>query len=178
MKTLILYTSNTGSCKTYAEDLAKVVKADVFPLKGYKLKKMSDYDTIVYFGWVKGGEIVGLNKFLTEWDRISDKNVLVASAGMSIPSDEGRRSLISQNLLDMYHIRYYQMRGSFDFSKLSFPYNILISRSLDAMASSEEESYKKEYLSKIKDEPLEYYDKEKFDRIVAVLSKIESEMSA
>jgi flavodoxin len=34
MKTLILYTSKTGNTKTYAEDIAKQVNADVAPLKG------------------------------------------------------------------------------------------------------------------------------------------------
>jgi hypothetical protein len=29
--------------------------------------------------------------------------------------------MIEQNLLDMYHVRYYQFRGSFDMKKLHFP---------------------------------------------------------
>lgn len=174
MNILILFTSNCGSTKTYAEDLSKTLNADVFPLKGYKLKKMKDYDTIIYMGWVRGGEIMGLNKFLTEWDLISEKNVIVCSVGMSMPSADGRRILINQNLLDLYHIRYYQMRGSFDFTKLKFPNSFLISQSIKRMSQTGE-AIEKPYLARIKEEPIIVYDREKMDRVIEVVRSLEKE---
>ena len=50
MRTLILYTSKTGSTKKYAEDIAHAVNGDVFPLKKYKWKDVGDYDSIVFGG--------------------------------------------------------------------------------------------------------------------------------
>ena len=82
MKTLILYTSKTGNTKVYAEDIAKKVQADVFPLKGFRAKKMVNYDTIVFGGWVQAGTIKGLDKFLSNYDAIKAKNVIVFSVGM------------------------------------------------------------------------------------------------
>src|SRR5574344_66080 len=129
MKTLILYTSKTGNTKAYAEDIAKQVAADVAPLKGFRMKKMLDYDTIVFGGWVQGGTIKGLDKFLSDYKSIEKKNVLIFSVGMSIPTSDGRSLMIEQNLLDMYHVRYYQFQRSFDMQKLHFPESFMISNS-------------------------------------------------
>ena len=126
MRTLILYTSKTGNTKKYAEDIAQAVNGDVFPLKKYKWKDVGDYDSIVFGGWVMGGKIQGIDDFLSYYDEISDKNILVFSSGMGFVTSESRDRPISGNVLDIYHIRYYQLRGSFDYSKLHFPYNFMI----------------------------------------------------
>jgi menaquinone-dependent protoporphyrinogen IX oxidase len=170
MKTLILYTSKTGNTKVYAEDIAKKVQADVAPLRGYKAKKMAAYDTVVFGGWVEGGTIKGLDKFLSNYSLIEKKNVIVFSVGMSVPSPDGRALLIEQNLLDMYHIRYYQVRGSFDIKKLHFPANFMIMNSLKMIASDPQASLDQKSLLDIKNHPIEVYDHEKIDKIVTVIN--------
>jgi|LAHS01.1.fsa_nt_gb menaquinone-dependent protoporphyrinogen IX oxidase len=175
MKTLILYTSKTGNTKTYAEDIAKQVNADVAPLKGFRLKKMADYDTIVFGGWVEGGTIKGLDKFLAEYPKIEKKNVIVFSVGMSIPTPDGRSLMIEQNLLDMYHVRYYQFRGSFDMKKLHFPYNFLIMNSLKMMANDATATADQKALLGIKDNPIIVYDREKVDKVVSIINQLSLE---
>jgi len=169
MKTLILYTSKCGSAKRYSEDIAKAVGAEVFPLKKFNLKRAKNYDTIVFGGWVKGGTIEGLNKFLTEYEAIKTKNVIVFSTGMSVPSSEGRSLLIEQNLLDLYHIRFYQLRGSFDMAKLDFFSKLLIQNSLKMIANDPSSTEEQKALAGIKEKPIDYYDQEKVDRIVSVI---------
>ena len=168
MRTLVLYQSQNGSTAKYAKDLAERVGAEVFPLKKFKLKKAPEYDTIVFFGWVMGGNIQGLNNFLTVWDDISEKNVIVVGVGMSIPTPEGRRTLIEQNVLDIYHIRFYQMQGSFDMQKLKFPYSFLMKNTLRQI-ENDPESTQKAVLT-IRDHPLEVYDHAKMDRLVEVIN--------
>jgi menaquinone-dependent protoporphyrinogen IX oxidase len=172
MKTLILYTSKTGNTKTYAEDIAKQVNGDVAPLKGFRVKKMQDYDTIVFGGWVEGGTIKGLDKFLSFYPKISKKNVIVFSVGMAVPTPDGRSLMIEQNLLDMYHVRYYQFRGSFDMKKLHFPYNLLIMNSLKMMANDATATADQKMLLGIKDNPIIVYDREKVDKVVSVLNQL------
>ena len=53
MRTLIVYESQSGSTKKYAEDIAKAVSADLLPLKKFKAKIIPDYDCIVFGGWVE-----------------------------------------------------------------------------------------------------------------------------
>jgi menaquinone-dependent protoporphyrinogen IX oxidase len=171
MKTLILYTSNTGNTKAYAEDVAKAVGADVFPLKHFKVKKMLEYDTIVFGGWVRGGTIQGLDDFLSDYKKFQDKNVIIFSVGMSSPTPDGRALLIEQNLLDLYHVRYYQFQGSFDMKKVKFPYNLLMARTLDSMAN-DPTNPNAASLRGLKDKPILFYDRAKVDRLVSVLNQL------
>ncbi len=172
MKTLILYQSKCGSTKAYAEDIAKATGADVYPLKGFRLKKMKDYDTIVFGGWVQGGSIQGLDKFLSEYESIKDKNVLIFSTGMAFPTSDGRSLLIEQNLLDMYHIRFYMLQGSFDIKKLRPLERILIQRSLTNLVNDPANLNQKESLEKLSSEPLVVYDHQGIDKIVRVINTL------
>jgi menaquinone-dependent protoporphyrinogen IX oxidase len=172
MKTLILYTSKTGNTKTYAEDIAKGTLADVFPLKGFRLKKMTDYDTIVYGGWVRGGVIQGLDKFLSEYDSIKEKNVIIFGVGMALPSSDGRSLLIEQNLLDMYHVRFYQFRGAFDMQKLNFLDRMMLQKSLQIMIDDPANADNRDALLRISKEPLVCYDREKVDKLISVINSL------
>lgn len=177
MKTLVLYYSKTGNTKRYAEDLAKAVDGDVFPLKKLKPKKWMEYDTIVFGGWIMGGTIQGLDRFLQSWDDVlSEKNVIVFADGMGIPDQTTRRKLIEQNVLDIYHIRFYQLRGSFDFSKLHFPYNILLNSSLSAMSKDPEHQDTASAVEYLKSNPLEVYDHEKMDKMISVIRSLALEV--
>ena len=172
MRTLILYTSNTGNTKKYAEDIAQAVNGDVFPLKKYKWKDVGDYDSIVFGGWVMGGKIQGIDDFLSHYDEISDKNILVFSSGMGFVTSESRDRLISGNVLDIYHIRYYQLRGSFDYSKLHFPYNFMINTSLRALRKDPDSAQDLSMVENLKETPLEFYDQQGVDRIISVLHRL------
>ena len=172
MRTLILYTSKTGNTKKYAEDIAQAVNGDVFPLKKYKWKDVGDYDSIVFGGWVMGGKIQGIDDFLSHYDEISDKNILVFSSGMGFVTSESRDRLISGTVLDIYHIRYYQLRGSFDYSKLHFPYNFMINTSLRALRKDPDSAQDLSMVENLKETPLEFYDQQGIDRIISVLHRL------
>lgn len=171
MKTLVLYESKTGSTAKYAEDIAKRVNAEIAPLKKFKLKKMKEYDTVVFGGWIKGGNIQGINKFLQYWDDISEKNVLVFGCGMSIPTKEARQNLIDQNLLDMYHLRFYQLRGSFEFQKLGMLEKMMIKASVSQLSKDSEDENTRT-IANILENPIEFYDNEKVNRIVSVIETL------
>lgn len=172
MRTIILYESQTGSTKKYAEDIARAVSADVFPLKKFKLKKLKDYDTIVFGGWVMGGAIQGLNKFLTVYDDIKDKNVILFSSGMSVSTPEGRQDIIDANLLDMYHVRYYELRGDFDFQRLNFLYKMMMNRTFQAIENNPDAPVNQKALLTVKTTPLYFYDQEKVDKIIRVINSL------
>ena len=172
MNTLILYKTNTGCTKTYAERIGEGIHGDVFELKKFKWKNLKNYDTVVFGGWVMGNTIQGIDKFLQHWDDMSKKDVIVFAVGMSLPSPEGRHILIEQNILDNYHIRFYQFRGSFDMAKLHFPYNFLINNSIRMIANDPNASDDQKSLASIKEHPLVYFDSEKVEKVLLVLRTI------
>lgn len=175
MKTLVLYTSNTGSTKRYAEEIARRVYADIYPLKKFKMKNIDDYDCLIYGGWVDGGKIAGIDTFLGDWDYMSDKDVIIFSVGMSQPSPEGKKTIIDLNLLSMYHLRYYQLQGNFDLSKLGFWMRKKIEMMIKNTPEKNGMPGGNELLDYFREHPQEVYDQAKVDRIVEVVQKLEVE---
>ena len=148
------------------------IQGDVYPLKKYKWKDVDNYDTVVYGGWVMGGKIQGIDDFLSHFNEIEKKNVLIFASGMGIPSSEARDNLISTNVLDIYHVRFYQLRGSFDYSKLRFPYSLIMKTSLRQMRNDPSMESQSEMLENLKDSPLEFYDAQGIDKILSVLHRL------
>ena len=175
MRTLVIYESLTGSAQKYAEDIARTVSGEVIPLKKFKKKMIPQYDVIVFGGWVRGGRIQGLDKFLSSWDDMEGKDVIIFSSGMSIPTKQGRLDLISANLLDLYHVRYYELRGNFDYDKLNFINRMMMDRSLAMIENDPEASVDQKALLSVRDNPIVYYDQERVNRIVEVINGISLE---
>ena len=70
MKTAVIYISQTGCTKKYAEWIAEKSGADLFTCKDAKKKKASffaEYDAIIYAGWCMAGKVVSRNGF---WKRL------------------------------------------------------------------------------------------------------------
>ena len=178
MRTIILYYSKTGNTKKYAEDIANALQCEAMPIKKFKKKMIADYDTIVFGSRVRGGSIDKVDSLLAMYEDMRDKNVILFSVGMSFPSKEGREELIKSNLLDLYHVRYYQLRGSFDFNKLGFLDKFIMNNSLRMMARSPEHSATASMLSTVKERPIEYYDREGVDKIISIVRKVNTVIDA
>ena len=178
MRTLVIYESQTGCTKRYAEDIAKAVQADVIPLKKFKAKMIKDYDVIVFGGWVRGTQIMGLNDFLADYDAMEGKDVIVFSSGMSIATPEMRKNLISSNILDLYHVRYYAFQGGFDFSKLNFKNKFLFNTAIRQIENDPNATPDMKMAAYVKDHPIEYYDEAKVNRVIEVINKLSLEKAS
>lgn len=174
MKTIVFYHSKTGSTKKYAEDIARQVAGEALPLKRGWVKKAEGAECLVFGGNVQAGNIQGLNEFLSEYERFEGIPIIVFSVGMALPSPEGRQDLISQNLLDMYHVRFYQVQGSFDLNKLDFFSKFMMKRTLKSIGERENASAAEKMIGDLVSKPLVIYDKEKIEKIVTVINGLSS----
>lgn len=83
MKTIVIYNSQTGFTKRYAEWIAAAAGADCLPLAEAKKKDMSAYEAIVFGGWACAGSISKLGWFKDNIERWSDKKLIVFCVGAS-----------------------------------------------------------------------------------------------
>lgn len=84
MKTLIIYTSQTGFTKKYAGWIAEKLNADVITSDEFKKRtddSLKEYDTIIYGGWASMGKIVKADLFYTRARAWQNKRLAVYCVG-------------------------------------------------------------------------------------------------
>ena len=179
MKTIILYESKRGSTEAYAKDIAKAIDCEALPIKKFKWKTLDEYDAIVFGGWTKGNVIVGVDDFLSHWEEMKEKNVIIFSNGLTPPSKIVRDAMISSNLLDMYHLRYYQLQGKFDYNSLSFVDKMLIKTSVSRLQNDPNyDDMHKAAMMRLLTTPIDVYDHEGVNKVIRVLNKISLEVAS
>ena len=126
MKTLIIYTSQTGFTKRYAEWLADRTGGDLLDLKAAQ-KKSADYfksyDAICYGGWLRAARIVKVNWFLGKAVNWKDKRLALFCVGGS-PNDNPDIDVALHNMLtdeQRNYIRAFYCQGGFNYEKMNAP---------------------------------------------------------
>lgn len=119
-KIAVIYKSKYGSTKRYAGWIALKLGADLYELSDIRTKDLENYDTIIYGGPLYVGKIKGINFITNNYDKISNKNLIVFTVGMESDSEESRRKIIKNNLendlidkIDLYHFK-----GAFNYKQL------------------------------------------------------------
>ena len=83
MKTAVIYNSQTGFTKKYAEWISEAVGADCFEFGIAKKQNFDIYDAIVFGGWACAGRISKISWFKSNIDKWSDKILIAFCTGGS-----------------------------------------------------------------------------------------------
>ena len=105
----IVYKSNTGHTKQYAEMLGDSLKVPVFELKEAK-SKLKKNDEIVFLGWVCATKIQGLSK-------IKKYNVKCIGAVGAYPIEKNYIESLRQ--ANKVNVELFYLRGGLNFNKLT-----------------------------------------------------------
>ena len=124
MKTLIIYTSQTGFTKKYAQWLSDRLKADIYELKDVQKKEdafFDEYQAIVYGGWAMAGKTVKINWFFEKAKEWKAKRLAVFCVGGS-PNDNPDVEKMLENMLtneQKKYIKAFYCQGGFDYEKMN-----------------------------------------------------------
>ena len=123
MKTAVIYISQTGFTKKYAEWITEKSNADLFRFKDAKKKKnafFAEYDAIIYAGWCMAGKVVKLEWFLEKALSLKGKKLAVVAVGAS-PNESPEVDTAMNNLLteeQKQYIKVFYCQGGIDYSKM------------------------------------------------------------
>ncbi len=124
MKTLIIYTSQTGFTKRYAQWIADRTKAELLELKEAQ-KKGADffdcYDAIVYGGWAMAGTVTKSKWFLEKASGWKDKRLAVFCVGGSPNDAPDVEAMLNKLLTDdqRQYIAAFYCQGGFCYEKMN-----------------------------------------------------------
>lgn len=123
MKTVVIYQSQTGFTKRYAQWIADAAGADCLPLSEAKKKDLEGFDTIVYGGWACGGGISGIRWFKERIDRWPDKKLIAFCVGGSPADSPDIQSALEKNFTEaqLRRVRVFYCPGGFNYEKMPIP---------------------------------------------------------
>lgn len=157
MKTLVIYTSQTGFTKRYAEWISEELNADIYDLKDVK-KKTNDffetYEAIIYAGWCMAGMVVKVKWFFERAAHWKNKKLSIVAVGAS-PNENPEVDEFLNNLLTDEQrplIKAFYCQGGINYDKMKFPSRTAMKMFANSLKnnkkSSEDDRKKGEMISK------------------------------
>ena len=130
MRTIIVYGSQYGTAKRYAEALAGKTDSEV---RSYEESMDLDaYDNIVFIGALYAGGVLGLKKTLSGIHDLQNKKIVIATVGLADPNDRENTQTIRNSLKKQLsenifiHARIFHLRGGIDYSRLNLKHRTMM----------------------------------------------------
>jgi len=120
-RVVVLYKSKYGSCEKYARWIGEDTGADIFDISSFDMKRLGNYDVVVFGGALYAVGIIGLSVIKRNFDMLRDKKVIVFSVGASPAHPEVIEEVKNNNFADEMKekVEYYHFRGAFDYKRLN-----------------------------------------------------------
>lgn len=121
-KSVLVYKSNYGSTKIYANWIAKELGADIYDVKEIKVSNLLEYDNIIFGSGLYASGINGASIISKNFEFIKHKNIIVFTVGLADTEDkEIFKPIIEKNFtVEMREkIKFFHLRGGMDYKKLS-----------------------------------------------------------
>lgn len=128
MKSLIIYGSQYGTTKSYADKFSEITK---IPVINYQdVNNISDFDLIIYFGGLYAGGVKGLKRTIKLLK--DDAKLIIVTVGLADVNnkeniDNIKKSInkqVPKKVLDNATI--INLRGGIDYSKLNFKHKTMM----------------------------------------------------
>ena len=143
MNNIIIYGSHYGTTKQYAEELSRRTNIEVISFEN--VEEINDYDNIIYLGGLYAGGVLGMSKTIKKLNNISNKKIIIATVGLSDPTDETNKNNIRNNIKSQIpkeifeKAKIFHLRGGIDYSKLNFAHRTMMKLLYNAVKNLPEE---------------------------------------
>lgn len=128
MKTAVIYNSQTGFTKKYAEWISEAVDADCVELRTAKRRTFDPYDAIVFGGWACAGRISQISWFKSNIDKWSGKILIAFCTGGSPAESPEIETFLGNNFSETERekVNVYYCPGGFNYEKMSAGSKLMI----------------------------------------------------
>lgn len=182
MKTVVIYTSQTGFTERYAKWISEALKCDAIPLAQAKEIDFLAYDSVIYGGWCCAGGVKNLKWILNKIPSLVKNNkkfVIFAVGGSPLENPELTTSMANitakineklpenTNPEDTYRFIYCQ--GGFNYDKMNLSSKIMMKMFLSVLKSNKNKTENDEAMIKMISTNYDISDKKYIDPILDFL---------
>ncbi len=171
MKTIVIYNSQTGFTKRYAEWIAEEANADCFSLVEAKKRNVDEYDVIIYGGWACAGSISKISWFKSNMNRWSEKKLIVFCVGGSPIENPEIDEAIKNNFRtpELEKVNKFYCPGGFDYDKMSTSSKLMMKMFIKMLKSKKDKTPEDEDMIRIISSSYDITDKKYIEPIIACL---------
>lgn len=128
MKTIVIYTSQTGFTKRYAQWIAEAPGADCLTLSAAKKENLDAYEAIIFGGWACAGGISRLGWFKNNMDQWVDKKLIAFCVGASPMDSPEIEPALRRNFTEAERerISVFYCPGGLNYEKMPAPSRLLM----------------------------------------------------
>lgn len=178
MKTLVVYTSQTGFTRKYAQWIAERTGADLFHVKDVQKKDNSffgGYEAIVFAGWLMAEKESKVNWFLDRVSGWKDKRLAVVAVGASPIGNPQVEKALNAMLNDEQkaYIETFYCQGGLNYEKMNVAARLMMKAFANSLKNSKNEESRK--MGEIFGQSCDFSDQKYIEPVLAYLQR---EMSA
>lgn len=173
MKTLVIYNSQTGFTKRYAEWIAEEAEADCLELSAAKRKSLNIYEAIVFGGWACAGSISKINWFKNNMDKWTDKKLVVFCVGGSPIDNPEIEQFLKQNSKEcgLRKVDIFYCPGGFNYEKMSVTSKLMMKMFIKMLKTKKDKTEAEQEMIKMISSSYDISDKKYIEPILECLKK-------
>ncbi len=173
MKTIVIYTSQTGFTKRYAEWIAKEAGADCLALSDAKKKNLDAYEAIVFGGWACAGGIRSIRWFKGKIEQWADKKLIAFCVGASPMESPEIEPALRQNFSESERkrIHVFYCPGGFCYEKMSAPYKLMMKMFIKSLQAKKDNTEEEKEMIKMISSSYDISDKKYIEPILQCLKE-------
>lgn len=151
MKAIVIYNSQTGFTKRYAEWIAEKSGADCYELCEAKKRNLDNYDAIIYGGWACAGGISKLSWFKGNINKWQGKKLITFCVGASPLENPEIDPTLKKNFSEdeMRKVKVFYCPGGLNYEKMSTTSKLMMKMFVKSLKAKKDKTEKDEVMIKM-----------------------------
>lgn len=171
MKTIVIFNSQTGFTKRYAEWIAEAAGADCFELSAAKKKDLTSYEAIIFGSWACAGSISKVSWFKSNIDKWAGKKLIAFCVGGSPIDNPEVEQALKQNFKELTSkkVSVFYCPGGFNYEKMSASSKLMMKMFIKMLKSKKDKTKEEQEMIKIISKSYDISDKKYIGPILECL---------
>lgn len=173
MKTMVIYHSQTGFTKRYAEWIAEETGADCVELSAAKKKDLTAYEAIIFGSWACAGSISKISWFKGNIDKWADKKLIAFCVGGSPINNPEIKTALNRNFneSERKRVKTFYCPGGFNYEKMSAPSKLVMKMFVKMIKAKKDKTEEEQVMAKMISSSYDISDKKYIEPILQYLKK-------
>lgn len=173
MKTIVIYNSQTGFTKRYAQWIAEATNADCLELSAAKNKSLTAYEAIIFGGWACAGGISKISWFKGNIDKWTNKKLIAFCVGGSPIDNPEIEPTLKRNFneAELKKVNIFYCPGGFNYEKMSIPFKLMMKIFVKMLKTQKDKTEAKQEMIKMISTSYDISDQKYIEPILQCLKK-------